>query len=424
LVLPTETATEKIRELVDRYNQLVKEGKTRKFSEADVGSKFILPFIEALGWDIKNIDEVREQRRTLTGPADYSLNVKGLPKLVVEIKRFDESLDTVRTIRGREESYAEQAIRYAWHMKADWVVLSNFAETRLYYSHVIKPRDGIVFEFKYYEYLEKIEKLWILSKESVASGILDTYEKRRMRSEIDEQILGDLFACRKILVDSTSKNNPQLGKEEIRESVQKILDRILVIRVTEDRGIIGSDSLWKELDSWKTRGLPTPFMRSLKSLFRDFDDVYNSKLFEKHTCEDLKLDNEALEQVIFTLYNYNFDLISADVLGAIYEDYIGHILKEAEKRIDIVTDYGTRKEAGIYYTPTHVVEYIVRNALLPFLKDKKPEEVSELKVLDPACGSGSFLIKAFDALKEYYKSYNRNQRKRLELQQTSPALLL
>jgi len=407
-----DIAREKIRELIERYNQLVREGKIQRFSEADVGSKFILPFIEALGWGVKNIDEVKEQRRTLTGPADYSLNVSGTPKLVVEIKRFDESLDTVRTVRGREESYAEQAIRYAWHMKVDWVVLSNFAETRLYYSHVIKPRDGLIFEFKHNEYLEKLEKLWVLSKESVVSGILDTYEKRRMRTEIDEQILGDLFVCRKILVDSISKNNLQLGKEEIRESVQKILDRILVIRVAEDRGIIGSDSLWKELDSWKTRGLPTPFMRSLKSLFRDFDDVYNSKLFEKHVCEDLKLDNEVLEKVISILYNYNFDLISADVLGAIYEDYIGHILKEAEKGIDIVTDYGTRKEAGIYYTPTHVVDYIVRNALLPFLKDRKPEEVSKLKVLDPACGSGSFLIKAFDILKEYYESYNLNQRKK------------
>lgn len=411
-LMTIDTAREKVRELVERYNQLVKEGKTQKFSEADVGSKFILPFIGALGWDIQNIDEVKEQRRTLTGPADYSLNVNGVPKLVVEIKRFDESLDTVRMIRGREESYAEQAIRYAWHMKVDWVVLSNFSETRLYYSHVIKPRDGLVFEFKHNEYLENLQKLWILSKESLVSGILDAYEKRRMRTEIDEQILGDLFVCRKILVDTIRKNNLQLGKEEIRESVQKILDRILVIRVAEDKGIIGSDSLWKELDSWKTRGLPTPFMRSLKSLFRDFDDVYNSKLFEKHACEDLKIDNEALEKVISTLYNYNFDLISADVLGAIYEDYIGHILKEAEKGIDIVTDYGTRKEAGIYYTPTHVVEYIVRNTLLPFLKDKKPEEVSQLKVLDPACGSGSFLIKAFDVLKEYYESYNRNQRKK------------
>jgi len=412
--MSADTAREKIRGLVERYNQLVKDGKTQKFSEPDVGSKFILPFMEALGWDIKNIDEVREQRRTLTGPADYSLNINGQPKLVVEIKRFDENLDTVRTVRGREESYAEQAIRYAWHLKVDWVVLSNFVETRLYYSHVIKPHDGRIFEFKHNEYLANFEKLWIFSRESVVAGILDTYEKRRMRMEIDEQILGDLFVCRKTLVDSISKNNPQLGKGEIRESVQKILDRIIVIRVAEDRGIIGSDSLWKELDSWKTRGLPTPFMRSLKSLFRDFDDVYNSKLFEKHACEDLKMDNDALEKVISTLYNYNFDLISADVLGAIYEDYIGHILKEAEKGIDIVTDYGTRKEAGIYYTPTHVVDYIVRSALLPFLKDKKPEEVSQLRVLDPACGSGSFLIKTFDTLKKCYESYNLNQKNRTD----------
>jgi len=359
----------------------VRDGKVHIFTEADVGSKFILPFLEALGWDVKNIDEVREQRRTLTGPVDYSLNVNKLPKLVVEIKRFDENLDGARIIRGREESYPEQAIRYAWHLKVDWVVLSNFKETRLYYSHVRKPKDGLIFQLKHNEYIPSFKKLWIISK----------------------------FRCRKCLVDSIRKNNPRLSTEEIKESVQKILDRILVIRVAEDRGIIGSDSLWKELDSWKTRGLPTPFMRSLKSLFRDFDDVYNSKLFESHFCEDLKIDNTALESVILTLYRYNFDLISADVLGAIYEDYIGHILKEGKKGVDIVKAYEKRKKAGIYYTPPHVVNYIVRT-VLSGLERKTPEQVSELKIIDPACGSGSFLIKAFDVLKEYYDQYNLKQR--------------
>jgi len=405
-----ETAAEKIRVLTEKYDKLVKDGKIAEFSEADAGSKFILPFLEALGWDIKNIDEVREQRRTLTGPVDYSLNVNKLPKLVVEIKRLDESLDATRVTRGREESYPEQAVRYAWHLKVDWVVLSNFSETRLYYSHVRKPVNGLIFKLKHNEYIESFEKLWIISKESVVSGILDTYEKRRLRRDINREVLGDLFRCRKYLVDSIGTNNPKLGTEDIRESVQKILDRILVIRVAEDRGIIGSDSLWKELDSWKTRGLPTPFMRSLKSLFRDFDDVYNSKLFESHYCENLKLDNESLEAIILTLYGYNFDLISADVLGAIYEDYIGHILKEAEKGIDVVKDYGKRKKAGIYYTPTHVVDYIVRNTLKE-LENKTPQQVSALKILDPACGSGSFLIKAFDVLKDYYDQYNMKQRR-------------
>ena len=404
-----EAVEEKIRGLIEAYDTLVRDGKIPSFSEADVGSKFILPFLDALGWDIRKIDEVREQRRTLTGPVDYSLSVNKLPKLVVEIKRFDEGLDATRTTRGKEESYPEQAIRYAWHLKVDWVVLSNFAETRLYYSHVRKPADGLIFKLKHNEYIKSFEKLWIISKESVVSGILDTYEKRRLRRDIDREVLGDLFRCRKYLVDSTNKNNPKLSTEEIKESVQKILDRILVIRVAEDRGILGSDSLWKELDSWKTRGLPTPFMRSLKSLFRDFDDVYNSKLFESHFCEDLKLDNAVLESVILTLYGYNFDLISADVLGAIYEDYIGHILKEGEKGVDIVKAYETRKKAGIYYTPTHVVDYIIRNVLSE-LKQKTPEQVSQFKILDPACGSGSFLIKAFDVLKEYYDLYNLNLR--------------
>jgi type I restriction-modification system DNA methylase subunit len=409
--MPIDTSREKIRELVESFDSLVRDGKIPKFSEADVGSKFILPFLEALGWDVRNIDEVSEQRRTLTGPVDYSLNVNRLPKLVVEIKRFDESLDSTRITRGKEESYPEQAIRYAWHLKVDWVVLSNFAETRLYYSHVKNPKDGLIFKLKHNEYLPSFEELWIISKESVLSGILDTHEKRRLRRDIDKEVLGNLFRCRKSLADSISRHNPKLTTEQIRESVQKILDRILVIRVSEDRAVIGSDSLWKELDSWKTRGLPTPFMRSLKSLFRDFDDIYNSKLFESHFCEDLKLDNEALESVILTLYNYNFDLISADVLGAIYEDYIGHMLKEKEEGVDIVKAFEKRRKAGIYYTPTHVVNYIVRSTLSG-LKERTPEQVSELKILDPACGSGSFLIKAFDMLKEYYDAYNLNQRPR------------
>jgi len=402
----------KILDLVENYDTLVRDGKLGDFSEADVGSKFILPFVEAFGWDIKNIDEVREQKRTLVGPVDYSLNVNKNPKIVVEIKKFTQNLDDKRTVRGKTESYPEQAIQYAWHLKVDWVILSNFAETRLYYSHVREPENGLIFKFKHNEYLANLDKLWIISKESVVSGILDIYEKRRERVDIDQEVLVDLFDSRQMLIQSIYKNNPDLSKEDIGEIVQKILDRILVIRVAEDRGIIGSDSLWKELDAWKTRGLPTPFMRSLKTMFRDFDEIYNSKLFEKHKCEDIILDNDKIEKVINLLYKYNFDLISSDVLGAIYEDYIGHILKEAEKGIDLIKERDIRKKSGIYYTPTHVVEYIIRKTIGEILNGKSLDEISKIKILDPACGSGSFLIKAFDILKEHYEGYNKNEKEK------------
>jgi hypothetical protein len=400
----------RIAELVKRYNDAFIKGTVSQFSEADVGSKFILPLLEALGWDTKNIDEVKEQKRTLTGPADYSLNVRKTPKVIVEIKKFTEELDSTRVIRGREESFPYQATRYAWHLKVDWCVLSNFKEIRLYYAHTVKPEDGLVFKFSYEHYLDTsvLEQLWLLSKESVLSGKLDTLEKRRTRSEIDKEILNDLFECRELLVSTIERNNHGLDREFVKESVQKILDRILVIRVAEDRGIIGSDSLWRELESWQNRGLPTPFMRSLKSLFRDFDQVYNSKLFEPHQCEDLIIDNSVLERILSALYKYNFDLISADVLGAIYEDYIGHILSETEEGIVVIVESrAERRRGGIYYTPSYIVDYIVRSTLGELLKNcKTPEDVSKIKVLDPACGSGSFLIKAFDVFKEWYDAYN------------------
>jgi hypothetical protein len=400
----------RIAELVERYNDAVNRGTISQFSEADVGSKFILPLLEALGWDTKNIDEVKEQKRTLTGPADYSLNVKKTPKVIVEIKKLTEDLDSKHMIRGREESYPNQATRYAWHLKLDWCVLSNFKEIRLYYAHTAKPEDGLVFKFAYNHFLETsvLEQLWLLSKESVLSGKLDTLEKRRTRSEIDKEILNDLFESRRLLVSTIEKNNPRINRELVKEAVQKILDRVLVIRVAEDRGVIGADSLWRELDSWQKRGLLTPFMRSLKSLFRDFDEIYNSKLFEPHQCEDLIIDNIVLERVLAVLYKYNFDLISADILGAIYEEYIGHILSETEEgKTVVVESRDERKRSGIYYTPAYIVDYIVRSTLGELLKTcTTPEDVSKIKVLDPACGSGSFLIKAFDVFKEWYDLYN------------------
>jgi len=394
--------------LVEQYNQIVSEERCQDFNEADVGSKFILPFFEMLGWNIRNIDEVKEQRSTLSGPADYTLDVNGNPKIIVEIKKFSEDLDNKRTVRGKKESFPEQAHRYAWWLKVDWFILTNFKEIRLYYSRVKKPEDGLVFKLTTEEFLDNYEKLWIISRESVISGDLDDFEKRRSRTEVDKEFLEDLIFCRKQLVTTIRRNNAELSINLLKESVQKILDRILVIRIAEDRGVIGADSLWNELDSWKNRGLPTPFMRKLKTLFRDFDDVYNGKVFETHISEDLIVENAVLEGILNRLYKYNFTFIPSDVLGAIYEDYLGHILTEGDQTIDIVKNHKKRKKKGIYYTPHQIVEYVIRRVLKIYFENKTLEEISSIKVIDPSCGSGSFLIKTFDVIKEHYEDLNLN----------------
>lgn len=403
-----EDAKKQLSEIVERFSTVLKDGKESKFSEADVSSKFILPFLEALGWDTKNIDQVKEQRSTLSGPVDYALLINRKPRLLLELKRFSEKLDGYREVRGRKETFPEQATRYAWHLKVEWVVLTNFKEIRLYNAYYRKPADGLRLRMNFTQFVNKIEQLWILSHPSVKAGELDKIEKKADRKNINEAILEDLLGIRSLLSEKISEENASLPIATVREAVQKIMDRLIVIRVAEDKDLIGFESLRKELESWKSRGLPTPFMRSLKSVFRDFDDVYNTKLFAPNECENLSIANETMESVINTLYQYNFDLISADVLGAIYEDYLGHVLEETTTGgVQIIESGKSRKEEGIFYTPTHLVEYVVKKTLGEILKKcKSPAEVSKLRILDPACGSGSFLIKAFDVIKEWYDNYN------------------
>lgn len=408
---------EEVRKLIENYNSIVREGKKSLYSEADVGSKFILPLLKALGWDITKIEDVKEQRRTLTGVADYTLlNRSGTSKIFLELKKFEENLDGWRRVGGKVKSFPQIAIDYAWQSRSDWAVLTNFEETRLYYSRVKKPEEGLVFKLKYHEYLTNFAKLWLISKESVVSGLLDTYEKRRLRKDIDEELLKDLVYCRKLLISNIRKKNSQLSKDEINESTQKILDRLMFIRSCEDRRIIPSESLWTQFETWQKTAIDKSvrtFMMDLRNIFRDFDAVYNGQLFASHFCEDLRIENETLQAVLILLYNYNFDLIPVNVLGNAYELYIGTIIKKKagalkEEELTLVEEPSVRKKHGIYYTPEYIVDYIVRNTLGEKLrKCKTVEDVSKIKVLDPACGSGSFLIKAFDVIKEWYERYNK-----------------
>ena len=167
--------------------------------------------------------------------------------------------------------------------------------------------------------------------------------------------------------------------------------------------------------------------KKVKEVFAYYDKNYDSKLFtydptdskKVHLCDTLDIDDGALREILDGLYrtkdrsiSYDFSIIDADVLGTVYEQYLSHVLKKTEKRAKLTENKMHRKEYGIYYTPIYIVDYIVRSTLGELLKDKKVN-VEKIRVLDPACGSGSFLIKAFDVLNEHYqrndKEYSQTQ---------------
>lgn len=410
--LTKERARKTLSSLIDKYKEVSKRGE-KNLLEEDVKIKFINPLLIGLGWDVEGLDEAKFEQRTPKGHIDFALRTDRTspPEILYEIKAFRENLDGYRIAAGKKQAYPKKAIDDAWSMKVDFCVLTNFKELRLYYTKVKNPQEGLIFRLKYEEYITEdgFEKIWSLSKESIKAGILERFEKKRTREDVLVEVVKELFRLRKILMDNIHKRN-NLSSDELKESVQRILDRLVVIRVAEDRGVIHTESLSKMVDTWKktaiNRSVRT-LMKDLKNLFRDFDTAYKNALFDEHFCEDLKIDNAIVENVVETLYNYNFDLIDADVLGSIYEDYIGHILKE-EPELDIVEDYSVRKESGVYYTHTSIVGYIVENTVGTLLNEvSAPSQVSSMKIIDPACGSGSFLIKAFDFIKRWYDEYNQ-----------------
>jgi len=405
-----DEARSEIEKLVAKYNKVVEENRVKKYNEEMTKIGFIQPLFRALGWNIEDSKEVTAEEKISKGRVDYSFRIDGISKFFLEAKSLKADLD--------KEEYFEQAISYAWHRGCTWAVLTDFEEIKVLNAEV-KAANYLQSRFiaiKCNDFLDRFDELWLLSKESFEKGLLDKkaekWGKKSKKASIDEQLLEDFTRYRRLLTKSITKLNQKrkLTEEELDEAVQRILDRLIFIRNCEDREL-EQKLLISKLREWESRGRGK-LVKSLREVFDYFNKQYNSKIFSNRLCDALDIENEVLTEIIRGLYytkekyfaiSYDFSVIDADVLGNIYEQYLSHILKKTAKRAKITKKNAHRKEQGIYYTPIYIVDFIVRNTLGKKLQNKKTN-VEEIRVLDPACGSGSFLIKAFDIFDEYYKN--------------------
>ncbi len=405
-------AKQNILELVRFYNE--NKDKFLKQLETDTRIKFIDKMFEALGWDVSGrriVDEVQREesvkdKESKKKKADYIFRINGVTRLVVEAKSLGESLDN--------PTYISQAIEYAYNKACAWAVLTNFREVRIFYVGKKDRTSFYVINLENIKNFEtEFETLWFLSKGSFGNNELEKEAKKRgIRKEkisIDEQLYNDLKRWREILSNDIKKRyQNEYEPYVIDEIVQRIIDRLIFIRKTEDAEL--EERILEEL----TRRFNKSTYEELKKIFSEYNEKYNSKLFgasksDMHECDKIEVSNSVIEEVIRGMYNpkgidveYNFAAIDADVLGNIYEQYLAYILTKTPKKTKLEGGRAHRKEQGIYYTPTYIVDYIVRNTLGELLKNKKVD-VDKIRILDPACGSGSFLIKAFDVLDEHYR---------------------
>jgi type I restriction-modification system DNA methylase subunit len=418
MVITKEESKEKIQLLINKYQDLVKKDRIKFYKEATTITEFIEPLFEALGWDVRNIyayNEVSREEKISKGRADFGFRINGISKFFLEVKALNKQ-DLL------SEQNKKQAIEYAWHKGTIWAVLTDFREIAVYNAET-NDTNNRLFLIKCEDFLEKdIDQLVLLTKESFERGEIDKlaekWDKKKRKMPIDKQLLSDFTEFRRLLSASINKLNT-IDPDTLDESVQRILDRLIFIRVCEDREI-EEKILIHKVREWENHWniSKKSLHEILAEIFRYFDERYNSELFRFHECEKLKIDPTDLLKIINGLYKsaegsyvYDFSAIEADALGNVYEQYLGHILKQTEKRASIKEAKIHRKEQGIYYTPTYIVDYIVKNTVREYTKDKNLDKILNIKIIDPACGSGSFLIRAFSEMCDIVEERMKNGEK-------------
>ncbi|MEW6108884.1 MAG: N-6 DNA methylase [Nitrospirota bacterium] len=451
---------EEVLQLIERFERNREAYLSGQYNETQLRREFIDPFFETLGWDVNNKqgyaeaykDVIHEDAIKVGGAIkapDYCFRIGGTKKFFVEAKKPSVNVKD-------DVNPAFQLRRYAWSAKLPLSILTDFEEFAVYDCRFTpvktdKASTARILYLTYKEYDRRWDEISsIFSRESVLKGSFDKYAEKgkhkRGTAEVDSAFLTEIELWRDIFARNIALRNPKLSQRELNFSVQRTIDRIIFLRICEDRGIEQYGRLITLMNGANV-------YRRLLEFFRHADEKYNSGLFhfnkekERHEMPDeltpvLSIDDKHLKDIIKRLYYpespYEFSVLPADILGQVYEQFLGKVIRLTSGHRAIVEEKPeVRKAGGVYYTPTYIVDYIVKNTvgkllLSPTLKkggeggfspaNVTPKDVSKIRILDPACGSGSFLLGAYQYLLDWHRDWYLNDNPQKWATGKNPAL--
>ena len=416
-----DEAFSQIASLVERFGEQLPSYKKSEYNETLTRKDFIDPFFDALGWDMNNsqgnaeayrevIHEDKVKIGSATKAPDYSFRLPGGKRLFfVEAKK--PSVDLKDEILP-----AYQVRRYAWSAKLPVSILTDFEEFAVYDCKKKpnisdKASTSRIKYITYNNYLQEFDFIWDnFSKEKVLKGGFDKYAQsdsnKKGTSTVDKEFLVSLDEWRKELGQNIAIKNINLNEDEINFTVQQTLDRLIFLRIAEDRGV-------EEYGRLKSALTGAEYYKNLFQYFKEADNKYNSGLFDfkkDKLSAEIALDNKIIKSILNELYYpispYEFSVLSVEILGSAYEQFLGKQIRLTPSHKAVIEEKPeVRKAGGVYYTPQYIVEYIVQNTVGKLTEVKTPEEIAKLKIVDPACGSGSFLIGAYQYLLNYHQRY-------------------
>lgn len=412
-----------IEQLTQRFSDGLSEFKNPSYNETQVRNDFIDPLFTLLGWDVGNhqaraqwLRDVRVEKyaQSDSGRPDYSFWIDNERQFFVEAKKPAENLES-------NPRHAFQLRSYGWSAGLPLSILTDFEEL-IVYDCSIRPYatdradKGRVLHFKFEEYPRRWDELHsLLGREAVKEGSVFEFlgsKRRRGTTAIDAAFLSDLESWREELARNIVANNT-IERRDLSQVVQAIINRVVFLRISEDRGFEPMGQLRdisQQADPYK----------ALVQLFRNADSKYNSGLFHisrasaadtlfDQVTERISVSPSTIKDFTTRLYYpdspYQFSVIPADILGKIYEEFLGKRIVVNDGQVSTEQKPEVRKQGGVWYTPSFITEYMVGITLGRQLEGLTPEESSRIKVVDPACGSGSFLIKAYQYLLDWHLQY-------------------
>ena len=418
---------ESIQRLVEKFEAGRAHFTQPDYNEAQLRQEFVNPFFAALGWDVGDSHQVLHEAGLKSGGStkhpDYSFLAGRRRAFYVETKK--PAIDISQQIEP-----AGQLRSYGWSGNTAVGILTNFAEFAVYDCRIPPIQGDPAAEARVWHLTSaQYPAAWTRLQETLSPLAVRQGKHKDLLAElgkgvlpVDAAFLRDMENWRGMLAEQLYKQarfiDRELNQRELNQLVQRTIDRIVFLRIAEDRNLEPYGTLEQVAREKQV-------YEKIKNLYRAADKKYNSGLFHFDADDsrgapdklsmDIYIPDNILGKIIFALYppqsRYEFSVIAADILGQVYERFLGKVIEvrsaEQETRVVVEEKPEVRKAGGVYYTPDYIVDYIVENTVGKLLEGATPEQAEQLRVLDPACGSGSFLTGAYSYLLDWHIDYYR-----------------
>lgn len=411
--------------LLDKLSELLSDFSKKnawKNSEEGIQSLFTLDLLRFLGWDKHNII-INQGQDVKTGKKPDILLKDDDSGTMLVIESKDATCSDKLDGSYKDKTFEQQLFGYSNAEGIHWGILTNFVEWRIYSVH--QKRLYLDKKFAFHKLLwpdANAEDYIDLSSKAGVNFFnqLRKDELIKIQGRIDisniyypkqDNIRENFFERIKIwrsLLRSAIRNkySDKYSLDEIDIVAQRLIDRLIFIDYCSDNKIIGQNKLAAILYSKKDKWF------ELTAIFSEMNEKFNTELFTKSACDSIHLEDAVILPIIRDLEKINFCGLSVSIIGEVYENYLGELLQKSKAGVKVKEGASSkkRKEGGIYYTPGYVVDYMVNTLVGERLsKCKTEKEIESIRVIDPSCGSGSFLIRVFDEFKKHYLRVNKNQ---------------